>query len=258
MGGNIYVNVLLISTAIIILYRWTNKKCGLKLMLFIMSLNLIIATLIELKAYFIEIILICIIFAYPYIKRPLKKYIVWELVFILGGAAALISLIEVLYNIYPWMDGTISLNYIVKAFSIEQGSGISRLTAIPDVITKIFKGNIFDSLFGVGLGVANANGLKTLFSQQFYNMSYTLYSTAYVLVETGLIGLALYIFSFVALFSLCPKKTMYASASKCMCIMAIFLIIYDEALKIEIGYMVFFLIAICFNSNKGMRGKQWD
>ena len=254
-GGNIYINVLLISTAMIALYRWSNRRGSMGTMLFIQLLNLVIATLIEIKMYYVEMVLICVFFAIPYMRRPSRKRFAWGMFIIFGGVVSFVVLIPILYKIYPWMEGTMSLSYMVNAFSTERGEGISRLSAVPDVIEKIFENDLYDSLFGIGLGTANINGMRTEFAQKFYWTNYSWYSTAYMLIETGVVGLIIYIISFLMLFFNIKRDALYASISKCMCLIAIILMIYNESLKTEAGYMIFFLIAIGFSGKREQEGE---
>lgn len=97
--------------------------------------------------------------------------------------------------------------------------------------------------------------MRTEFAQKFYWTNYSWYSTAYMLIETGVVGLIIYIISFLMLFFNIKRDALYASISKCMCLIAIILMIYNESLKTEAGYMIFFLIAIGFSGKREQEGE---
>lgn len=246
-GGNTYVNTLMIAVYMIILYRWIKKQCPLKIMLFFSGINLIIATLIELKAYYIEFIIISAYFALPYVKKITIKQL------ILGGGAfcccvvTIAVLIRWLYKIYPWMIGTLtSISGFISTSSSDNSIGnIGRITFFRDVFTRIFHKNIADMIMGVGLGTANTNGAMTKFANIYDHTHYSWLSSSYILVETGIIGLILYLYSFVLLF-LNNHRSLMSEISKASCIIAVFLIIYNETFRTEAGYIMFFLLSLSY------------
>lgn len=250
-GGNIYVNALMLTVAIIIIYKWTNALCSGKMLLFFMLLNIIISVLIELKAYFLEIIIIVLFYLWPYIKKPTKKTFFLSVCIIFGGFVTCYEMIQVLYKIYPWMAGSLSsINKLIEISSSNGGRTIGRISAINDIINIIYDGNIELSLLGVGLGTASVNGLMSEFAHKFYNTHYSWYSLSYIFIETGLIGLFSYLLQFIILFIYSKRRNKYSVITRCTCIFSIFLIIYNETFRTEAGYLIFFLLALAFIDRK--------
>ena len=118
--------------------------------------------------------------------------------------------------------------------------------AISGTISKIFKWDIAYTLIGVGLGTANLNGE---FARVFEWTHYSWMSTSYMFVETGLIGFVSYSILLILPYFSCYKESIYKNLSKISALFAIVLMIYDEALKTEAAYMIFFLASTGLISN---------
>ena len=244
-GGNAYVNVLLIAVTVIVIYWWINKLCSTRMMLFFLGLNLIISTLIELKAFYIEFVIMIIYFALPYIKRITAKQFIIGCCIACGCMAGTFFLVHWLYRLYPWMEGTFaSIGELIKAGSSNESAGdIGRITFLKDTYIEIFHKNIADTVMGIGLGTANTNGEMTKLARLYYNQThYSWLSSSYILVETGIIGLAFYICSFFSLMKT-SKKKLWRQITIVACLMSIFLIAYNETFRTEAGYLMFFLIS---------------
>lgn len=252
-GGNIYVNALMITVSIIMMYRWNNNLCSKQTLLLFLVLNIIISVLIELKAYFIELFIIALFFLFPYIKKPTRKHFFWGICIIIGGGIFLYEMVQVLYKIYPWMANTLSLSRLIEISSSNDKREIVRLSAVKDVINIIYNGDIVSALLGVGLGTANTNGTMSEFAQKFYNTHYSWYSFSYIFIETGLLGLLSYILSFINLNIYSKKSNRYSAITKCTSIISIFIIIYNETFKTEAGYLLFFLLSLSFINEKIVR-----
>ena len=261
-GGNMYVNVLLLTVTLIVFDRWFHKKMKLQYALLFWISCLIDATLIELKIYYVEIVLcfFMVFFLDNRFNRIKKKKL---LIFCGGLTVGIITIpvmISVLYKLYPWMEGSMSISNIIAIASSQNGytsSGdLNRLTAIGQVYSEIFNKNILDGLIGIGLGNANTGGQMTLFAKIYDATHYSYFQSAYVFIETGIIGLALYVLSFCIIF-IQGKKTRYSTIVRIMAVMAIILIIYDEVLKTEGAYIVYFALALAFiDQNPDNYGKE--
>lgn len=250
-GGNIYVNVMLIAVTILIVSRWINKLCNKRLLLFFLGLNLVIATLTEIKAYYIEIIIILAVFATPYLRKITKKQLIIGGCVLFGGIWALLFLVHLLYKIYPWMEGTMSsISALIKAGSSNESIGdIGRVTFLSDTYKKIFHYDLIDTIMGVGIGSANLNGGMTKLANTYADLThYSWISSSYILIENGIVGLLLYIYSFFILISGSKKKEtrMFAIASF---VLAVFLILYNETFRTEAGYIMFLLISFADINN---------
>ena len=251
-GGNVHENVLLVIVTIIAIDDYVAKKINTPLMLINLVVNLLVATITELKYYYIEFFVILLVYFASYLKRVTTKKIFRSLtvalIFIVGAA----YFITVLYKLYPWMQGTLtSWTRILDYFSNSHGDSremINRTSFISDVFNTIFHGDVIKLIFGVGLGTANTGtygGMLPEFAQNYGYTAYSWYLSSYILVETGIIGLILYCMAF--LLPMDRRFTRDRSKRKmviCTCIMSIMMIFYNETFRTEAGLMMCLLLAI--------------
>ena len=247
-GGNLYLNILMIVTSIIAIDRIQRNYWKPVFSVSIILINLLIATLVELRAFYLEIIFLIFLLLVTRRKSISKKTVVVDVVVMIAFGILLFLLVKLLYKIYPWMEGSMSIKRIIEiATSSYTGTGdISRLFFVSDITEAIYENRLIDALFGVGLGTANTSGINTSFCKLFNSLHYSWYSLAYIFVELGVFGLILYPLSFISIllvkYSQTDKKYVLLSC----CLIALFVIIYDEALKTEIGYLFYFLLAVPF------------
>ena len=243
-GGNQFVNVIMIITTMVVIDKYIKKEYSKNFTFFYVGINLAIAILIELKFYFVEFAIIFLYFVAPYLKKPTKKQ------FLIGGIV-LVALpfvyaimVHILYSIYPWMEGSMSIKGMITMNSSDDGytgkGDFNRLNTISSTITKIFDGDLTRSLIGIGYGTANLNGE---FAKEYEWTHYSWMSTSYMFIETGFIGLICYTISLMLPFFLCRKNSVYMHMSKLGAIFLVALMIYDEALRTEAGYMAFFIVS---------------
>lgn len=255
-GGNLYVNVLMVLVVIIVYLKWMNKKINKWFGIVVVATCLLDATLIELKYFYVELLIIVLLllaFNYKNIKFTREN--------IIKGCAALLILmivmfimVQVLYKIYPWMKGTMSIKGIVRLATSQTGysdSGdFNRLTAVTGVFNKCFNKNILDGLIGIGIGNCNTGGNMTAFAQLYDYTNYSWFQSSYVFSETGLIGLILYVLTFVCIYIKAGKDKYYSQIVKVIVVLSLLLLIYDEVLKTEGAYLIFFLLAAGFINEK--------
>lgn len=251
-GGNLFVNVLMVIVLIFCLNQFLTKKMDGKKFGFIVGTCLLDATLIELKFFYIEFVL-CFLLMYFFhgkFKNLTCKKIKKGAIIIGTACVGLFVLIEILYKIYPWMQGSMSITQMISnAISSEGYTGngdFNRLNAVSGVFRVCFKGNIFRGLFGIGIGNAYSGGATlSAFAKKFRYTNYTWFQSSYVFSEVGLIGLLLYISTFILIF-LKSKNSKYSDIVKTMVLISLSLIIYDEVLKTEAAYLVYLTLSFYF------------
>ena len=250
-GGNMYVNVLLLAVTLIVYDRWQHKKMKLQYALFFWGSCLIDATLIELKIYYVEVVFcfFMVFFMESNFQRIKKKKLLTFLIGIIIGVITIPIMISILYKLYPSMEGSMSISNIISIASSKEGytsSGdLNRLNAIGQMYTQIFNKDIFDGLIGIGLGNAYTGGQMSLFAKMYEATHYSYFQSAYVFSETGILGLFLYVITFIIIFSY-KKKSRYSTIARIMAIMAIILVVYDEVLRTEGAYIMYFILSLAF------------
>ena len=140
---------------------------------------------------------------------------------------------------------------------------MNRLNAIP-MINELWLKSWGQRLFGLGLGNCDTSGfafLNTPFFQRNGDLHYIWMSYAMIYLECGYVGLAFFWGFFVLLFfKLCrmEKKAEGGMISTCriariLAILCIVISVYNGSLRMEAGYMVYFVLAIPFAYHRQLR-----
>ena len=157
-----------------------------------------------------------------------------------------------MYREYPWFRETMSLSGMIGQLT---GSGytgngdLNRFTGIFTIASEIFDGNPLKILFGIGAGNCSQSavlGSSTLFYNQYFETHYNWFSATYLFIEGGAVVLLLYLTTFVYLFFKKKENKQYDLNSQIMCMLAVFLVFYGEALRTDAGYFVYFALAAEF------------
>lgn len=249
-GGNTFVNVLMLIVIIYLLCRWSNGEISLFSFIIPALFSLLIAALIELKAYFIEFLILYIWYLLKKKKKKKEKIINCIIIFIFLVFSYFV--LQIMYKEYPWFRETMSLSGMLASLKGNGYTGtgdLNRFTGIFNIPQRFFNGNILDTLFGIGIGNASAftiDGIGTKFYNLHQNSHYNWFSATFIFTQCGVIGLALYLYTFVNLLIKKKKECLFKLNSQIVCIIALFLVFYGEALKTDVGYLVYFALASGF------------
>lgn len=251
VGGNTFVNVSLLVVVSYLLSSWSKGIVSTKLFAISLVISLMISALIELKAFFLEFIILYIWYLVKKKKRK-KEIQINILIIVLVILISYIGL-QIMYKEYPWFRDTMSFSGMVSSVLDKGGytsSGdLNRFTGVFTIANTIFNKDIVKILFGIGAGNASAftvNGSSTKFFQIYENTHYNWFSGTFMFAQSGVVGLVLYLYSFLYLLRKKKQETVFKLNSQIMCIMTLFLIFYGEALKTDAGYLVYFAIASGF------------
>ncbi len=218
--------------------------------IFVSVASLLVSTLSELKMFFILFILILFMASFM-TAHSIKK----TLFFAFGAVLVVLfsTLLTVLYK--DFMD-FLSFDSLIKALTdtgYATDEDIGRFTALP-VISQRFLPGFFRKLFGLGLGNCDSSSLSmfnTPFFESHQTVHYSYFSYAFLFLETGFVGLALYASFFVASFFVSRKLKKLEMADEFACQMSIILsvislilLVYNSSLRMEIGFMLFFVLAL--------------
>lgn len=132
---------------------------------------------------------------------------------------------------------------------------LGRVSAIPTISKKILT-NWFDKLFGMGIGNCDTSTFaicNTPFFQRYEHLHYSWFSSAFLFLETGYIGLLLNLLFYVLVIVFAVKQLkkqesepLYCKMSVIFAIICIILTFYNSALRKEVGYMAYFVLALPF------------
>lgn len=227
--------------------------------IFVSVASLLVSTLSELKMFFILFILILFMASFM-TAHSIKK----TLFFAFGAVLVVLfsTLLTVLYK--DFMD-FLSFDSLTKALTdtgYATDEDIGRFTALP-VISQRFLPGFFRKLFGLGLGNCDSSSLSmfnTPFFESHQTVHYSYFSYAFLFLETGFVGLALYASFFVASFFVSRKLKKLEMADEFACQMSIILsvislilLVYNSSLRMEIGFMLFFVLALPIISTNEQR-----
>ena len=218
--------------------------------IFVSVASLLVSTLSELKMFFILFILILFMASFM-TAHSIKKTLFFAFVAVL--VVLFSTLLTVLYKDFT---DFLSFDSLIKALTdtgYSTDEDIGRFTALP-VISQRFLPGFFRKLFGLGLGNCDSSSLSlfnTPFFESHQTVHYSYFSYAFLFLETGFVGLVLYASFFVASFFVSRKLKKLEMADEFACQMSIILsvislilLVYNSSLRMEIGFMLFFVLAL--------------
>lgn len=259
IGGNGYLNIffVVVITKSIILYL--NKKESLWLMLSKCAVTLLIVALAEIKFFYIEFVFILIVAVLISDFTPRK------VVLILSGIIGMVLSIGLLQLIFPYFFGFFDIEEMILSATKGGYSGakqVNRLTTVP-IISEKFLDTPLKKLFGLGLGNCDTSAyefLTTPFYTQYSYMRYQWFSTAYLYLETGFVGMSLYFGFFILIFFYSIKQKKYLSGDKqgvmlcqisaTLSVIASLITVYNSSLRTEASYILFFALSFAFVAGK--------
>lgn len=217
--------------------------------------SLTIAVLAELKAFFFLFIFVLIIAA-MITRFSWRKCVV----FIFGGVLLTIGVTKLteLYGFDGFFSWESLWDYATKK-NYSSTNDINRLSAI-SVLSHKLELTPLDQIFGLGLGNCDTSSFavcNTPFYRRYEYLHYTWLSVAMVFLEMGYLGLVLYIGFFVVCGWYAFKMYRMGIGNKInnqmaflMAIVSLILMFYNSSLRMESGYMIYFILALPF-----MRGE---
>lgn len=257
-GCNGYTNLFFLMIVIRSILSFLEKRENVGICLAKCGTALVVATLAELKFFFVE-------FALVIALAVLITRFTWrKLVLILGGIAGILVCASVLARLFPEFAEWFSLDWLLESAASDRGytstGDLNRLNAIPQ-INELWLKNGWQQLFGLGLGNCETSTyavLQTPFNTAHNAMHYTWLSYAMMYLETGWIGLTFYWGFFVlAYFGACrmEKHSRGDAVTRCrtariMAVLCVVISVYNASLRTEAGYMASFLLAVPFAEYK--------
>ncbi len=237
--------------------KYMDKKENFFLCAFKCTVSLFIAALAEIKFYFLFFIIILIMAAFltSFSWRKLLIFIVCAVV-----VAVASTLLVTLFG----FDDFLSFKNIWESATQKHYSSsqtVNRLSAIPtlaEMVVPKFK----DRLLGFGLGNCDTSSFEicnTPFYQTYGHLRYNFFSAAFLFLEVGYLGIVIYVAFFVLCFCLIRKRTkeglcnnLHGQIGLIVSVLAIILVVYNSSLRAEIGYMVYFVLALPFLTKQSL------
>lgn len=255
-GCNGYSNVFLCAIVSLVLCEFCDSKINiLRLCLYLVG-SLLIATLAELKIFYVEFILAVILVIL------FKRFSIKSLILIICGIFGVFIGLQLLARYQPdslkFFFDSDAIEFYLAGNGYTNSGDLNRFTAIWQINEMFFNNNFFNKLFGFGLGSCD---MSSYFTSDFYlkyqHLNYRWFTHAWVYLEQGIVGLSLLIIFFISIvfysnkYRKRVKGDNYILATEIFAILTIIGIIYNSALEIEVCYLIAFMCSIPFVSVKG-------
>lgn len=247
-GCNGSLNLFIIIMLCIVFVEYLNNKSNItNLGLYIVS-SFIIAGLAELKVIYFEIVVMAIVLLF--IKKPSFR----TLLIGVGLFGGMVIGLKVMENIFPDAYKVIADWRNIDIYLSSSWFGqieITRMTAFDIITNKFFDNKFYIILIGLGLGSCEETSFKiSQFAQNYGYMNYKRYSFAMKYLETGAIGLLLFvmIFLIILIFALKNRKknnkSIYAQTIILLIPFVFLNIWYNESCTLEIAYLLYFILSV--------------
>ena len=240
----------------VIFYLMGKKKTGPCLGVCVIALY--ISALAELKYFFVIFIMIVVL-------GLLSTKFSWrQLLLIVGGTAAIFLGVTLLSALFSRGLNWFSLEWFYETATSGKGytsaGDINRLNAFSQINDRWLTDS-WSRIFGLGLGNCDTAGFEivnTPFFKTYGDMHYTWMSHAMMYLECGWIGLVFYFGFFLLVYFKVLKieKTCsnewkgYCRLARILAISCLTISIYNSSLRMESGYMAYFVLAVPFAAAK--------
>lgn len=251
-GCNAYINILICIILAIIFGEYFTKKVNLVKLIPYVITTLLIATLCELKIFYIEFIIIA--FVTLLCTKPSLKTI--GICFFVGIGLLLAIQLMIRYNpeILAMFIDSDSIEYYLSGNGYTNSGDLNRFSAVRDIHAMFFDGNLFQSLFGFGLGnceYSSFSFLQSDFYKQYGFLNYRWMTHAWVYLEQGAIGLMLLVGFFLSIlgYIIYNRKKIRKDIQIAViaflptCLIGI---IYNCALELEASYIIAIMCSLPF------------
>lgn len=264
-GGvaNTWLNVFLLAVIIIQFSEWLAQKRKTVSLLTSLIEGIIIAIISELKFYYIEIAIFIIIGFF--VSKKTKK-IIEKLVLILCFSIIAVSVsVPILYNLFPHFENFFSIDVIIRTAtnSYTGNNDLGRATAIYDIANRVFKKDVWNIIFGIGLGNGEYSGDQKILQSAFYiknkYTNYYWFTDAVIMIQNGLVGVVLYITTFIEII----RKAIVKFKDQILYIewkiigllagiMGLLLFVYNISLNTEAAYIYYLILSFCCIGEKSL------
>ncbi|WP_288230182.1 hypothetical protein [uncultured Faecalicoccus sp.] len=247
-GCNGYLNVFLIIMLIYVVNQYFHKKATIGKLGFYLVSSLTIVGMAEIKFFYIEVVAVILIALV--VNKPTVKTISFAII----AAIGLIIGLEVLRRVFPdsyllLFDQDSINNYLAAGWA--HGKQIGRTTAIGFINDNFFNNQFIKKIFGLGFGNCEfSNFFESDFARMYKYTNYRNYTFAMQYLETGMVGLVLYVSFFISIFMYAlgkkydDEKLIWVTYVKILIPLVLMLIWYSDACKSEPAYLIFFALAV--------------
>ena len=253
-GCNGYMNIFLVIVFSKAVLEYINKEKTIVHCLAVLGMTVYIAALAEMKFYFAEVVIVVAV------AILITDFSFRKIVLIIGSLVCVIIGVNILISIFPIWSDTFSIEGFIRIATDSRGytsSGdLNRLTGVQTISMQYFN-NIFENLFGYGLGNCDYSDSIRILNTPFYQanswLHYTWMSTTFIFFELGAVGLLFYFGFFIVLYFLARAKAKRQHERKKECelaqiiaVLCCFIGIYNSSLRTEASYLIYLVLSFPF------------
>lgn len=219
------------------------------------AVALVIAAMAELKFFFVLFVIILLM-------STILTSFTWQKFILVFVCVLLILFAGSLLTQLFGEGSSISIERLLEltfAESYSSADDLSRFSAVPTISNSIMTNNS-QRLFGLGLGNCDTSSFaicNTPFFQIYGDLHYSWFSSAFLFLETGYIGLTIYMAFFLMCFVFAWNMIARKQANELYCRMAVIasilcivLTFYNSSLRMEVAYIMYFVLALPLISSK--------
>ncbi len=247
-GCNAYSSILfaIVITKSILLYM--NQKEGMISCFLKCAVSLVLSAMSEIKFFFVLFVIILVMCSF------LTKFS-WRKVLVFGIMSMVIMFAGSILTIIFGSGEELSLQRIFElatASNYATAEDLGRFTAIPTISQRILT-TWPERLFGMGIGNCDTSAFaicNTPFFQAYEDLHYSWFSSAFLFLETGYVGLFMNLGFFVMCFISSLKQykedklSLFPPMGMVFAVICVILTFYNSALRKEVGYLMYFVLAI--------------
>jgi len=227
------------------------KECMPKQTVMKCSAALLVAAMAEMKFFFLAFIIMLLL-------AMLITRFSWRKLFVIAISLVVVFYCAQLLSSWFGSGDFMSIENLWDLATKENYSSrndLNRLSAIATLSKRIVT-NPADQLLGLGLGNCDTS-VYSIFNSTFYRrysyLNYTWFTAPMIFLETGYVGLLLYMSFFVCCFFKARKQLKSGMGNSLFCQMTMIMSVlcciysfYNSALRIESAYMIYFVLALPF------------
>ena len=262
IGCNSFSNIFMMIVVTKALVFCFNKQEKLSLCLLKCLVALLIAALAEVKFFFIEFLFIAVL------TFCMTRFSWRKVLLLVASSVGVLVGIVILTRLYPHFADAFIPKNLLEIASSDKGytmqGDFNRLTAIACANAQ-FLFTSLDRMFGLGLGNCDTSAfafLRTPFAQENSWTNYSWFSTSFIYLEMGYVGLVFF-FGFFGLVYTCAcmqqkkgNSVLYCQITKVLALSCVLLGIYNSSLRLEAGYMMYFALALPFMKDETIIKKE--
>lgn len=256
-GCNAYTNVFFTVCVSFSILQYMNQREKAWMCLAKCAAALIVTAMAELKMFVLEFAGILVL------AVLLTKFSRRKVFLMIGGVVGAAACVKLMVTIFPWWAGWFNLENIWNTATSKLGytgaGDWNRLTAVP-IAWNEYLLTWPQKLFGLGLGNCDFSPIAGMTSPYYdanWTNNYYMFSSGLIMLETGLVGMITYVGFFLMIFVAANSllrsgrgDEVYCQLAEVLSLMSLVLFIYNCTLRTEVGYMLYFALALAFMEKK--------